>query len=344
MGKLAFHLPYAILVLCRIASAETGFSTTCVQSDTPTKQQREWGMKACLSSIAKLSTCADNLKKGTYASTNIGNSVAVFSQSSSVQTLTALEAMHWCQVLVEYCVNGEVQCDSCSTSLYVYQTGSAEATREVALNSTGDLSESLISTQSTGLTSSPPRIVDENFTLSTPTQRRTSVLNKRAGSCKAPGTSLVSNSFCNLRIVSYSLAKSRVWNQKHSSTVIAALNSIISQFQSIAAQTGPVVAPVLSAFASVEDGNAGNLGTLTVTMDTYNGRAWNEVVNTLQASVDPTRDSYPAINPVVGVFGLIKNYIQETRSLQTGYGFDISDLAGNSLFNIFISKTIEGQN
>ncbi|EPE28218.1 hypothetical protein GLAREA_09338 [Glarea lozoyensis ATCC 20868] len=344
MGKLLLLLPCAILALCSLASAETGFSTTCVQSDSPTKQQRKWGMKACLSSLAKLSTCADNLKKGTYASTNIGNTVAVFSQSSNVQTLTALEAMHWCQVLVEYCVNGEVQCDSCSTSLYVYQTGSAQTMREVAFNSTGNISQSLKSTHSAELTTLPPRIVDERFTLTGPIQRRKSTLNERAGSCKAPGTSLVSNSFCNLGIVSYSLAESRVWNQKHSSTVIAALNSIISQFQSIAAQTGPVVAPVLSVYASVEDGNAGNLGTLTVTMDTYNGRAWNEVVNTLQASVDPTRDSYLAINAVVGVFGFIKNYIQETRSLQTGYGFDISDLAGNSLFNIFVSKTIEGLN
>jgi hypothetical protein len=186
---------------------------------------------------------------------------------------------------------------------------------------------------------------NEHFTSTTRVQRRALSIERRIGACIAPGTSLVSNAYCTLPVVSYSLAESRVWKQKHSTTVVAALNSILSQFQAISSQAGPIITPILSAYASVEDGSNGALGTITVTMDTYNGVPWNTVVNALQASVDPTSsDSRPAVNAVVGVFGLIKNYIQDTRALQTGYGFDISDGSGTSLFNIFISKTLEGQN
>jgi hypothetical protein len=340
-------LSNVVILLHRFVSAETGFASTCISSDTPSKQQREWGMKACLTSMTKLSTCADNLKKGTYASTNIGNSVAVISQSSNTQTLTSLEAMHWCQTLVGYCVDGQVQCDTCSTSLYIYQLASLDGVMTAGLTSTGDIAEAPVPTHVVSEVSSQRHNFSETTIPTTSIQERPSTIDSRADPqvCRAPGTSLATNSFCSLKIVAYSLAENRVWKQKHSGTLVAALNSIMSQFQEVGSQTGQAITPILSAYTTVEDGSNGDLGTLTITMETYNNAPWNVVLQNLQNSVDPSANGYyAAANAVIGVFGAIRNYVQDTRTQQTGYGFDIANLNKESLFTIFISKTLEGKN
>jgi hypothetical protein len=95
----------------------------------------------------------------------------------------------------------------------------------------------------------------------------------------------------------------------------------------------------------VEDGSEGDLGVLTMSMETYNNAPFNVVLQQLQNSVDPSANGYyAASNTVIGLFGVIRNYVQDTRSQQTGYGFDIANFNGDSLFTIFISKTLEGKN
>jgi len=104
------------------------------------------------------------MKKGTYASTNVGNTVVIFSQATTTDTLTSMEAMHWCQVIVGYCIDGEVQCESFSTTLSIYQLAAADAA-DAALNSTGDISEAPLRGRAQG--PAQKRVIREPFTMST---------------------------------------------------------------------------------------------------------------------------------------------------------------------------------